>query len=229
VVWRDPEAVGLDRQPPFQAQQQLPARAQLLGTRHPEQRHALVLVGGVQHEPGRELAEHGARLGQLRAGPHTGGEHAHAAQGAVGQDGAQQAERLGDVTSQFPIQAGAGIIQVHGTAQDALGQPLPVAQVENRLVANKLAFDKNGRRTLRAGGAGKDGTLTYDAPGSINWTATYTGLDAHDMSLALDPNADQSRALWLGRNPAALTELTIYEFNLVTPGPQAPCTAPLAP
>jgi hypothetical protein len=144
-----------------------------------------------------------------------------------------------NVTTQFPVQVGAGVpdangvlrytIQVHGTAVDQFGAPLPVAQVESRLVANKQQFDLNGRRTIRAGGAGKDGTLTYDAPGSINWTATYTGLDQHDLNMALDPNQDQARVLWLGRNPAAGTELTIYEFNGVTPGPQAPCTAPLGP
>lgn len=45
-------------------------------------------------------------------------------------------------------------------------------------------FEFNGQRTLRAAAAG-DGTLEYDAPGSINWTSTYTGLNSTDMVRAV--------------------------------------------
>jgi hypothetical protein len=144
------------------------------------------------------------------------------------------------VTSDFPVRVNNNTIQVHGTAEALdlvtgapLGRPLTVAETESRLVANKLAFDLNGRRTLRAGGAGKDGTLVFDPidpatnPKGIKFTATYTNLDSHDMQQALDPNQTQARAMWLGRDPVALTENSIFELNQVTPGPQPTCTAPL--
>src|SRR5919199_1426109 len=105
----------------------------------------------------------------------------------------------------------------------ASGGPIDTAQLEQRLVANRDIFLFNGRRTLRAtAAAGSDGTLAYDAPGSTNWTATYTGLQAADVTRALNA---ESRVLW---TPAALTEGTIYENGAgVVPGPAAPCTAPL--
>lgn len=134
-----------------------------------------------------------------------------------------------------------GVIEVHGTAfvRDAAGTvvPLTPAAFENRLIANRDLFDLNGRRVLRAGGAGSDGTLVFDAPGSINWTATYTGIDADDMARALGGTSastgtvfvgSESRAVWLGRSPLALTELTIYENGVgVVGGPAAGvCTTP---
>jgi Abnormal spindle-like microcephaly-assoc'd, ASPM-SPD-2-Hydin len=133
--------------------------------------------------------------------------------------------------------AADGIIEVHGVAIDGNGDPLPADQIEQRLVANKDAFDFNGRRTLRAGGAGKDGTMSYDAddPTGTHWTARYTGLDANDIARAIGrapfPGAE-SRILWLGSQPLAALELTIYENDgatAVVNGPAAPCTAPQEP
>jgi hypothetical protein len=125
----------------------------------------------------------------------------------------------------------AGTIQTHGTAQDAAGNPLPLASIESRLVSSSAdPFAVNGRRVLRAGGAGTDGTLTYDPvsptnPKGTNWTATFTGLTAADIDLA---KASESRAVWLGRDPVALVELTIFENgDGVVGGPAGPaCTAP---
>src|SRR5919199_2273775 len=135
-----------------------------------------------------------------------------------------------NVTAEQAVDVGNQTVVVHGTAQDAAGNPLPVDQIEQRIVANKQAFAFNGRRTLRATSAGDDGTLSYDAPGSIHWTAVYNlntrgNLDpAGDVAMA---TTNQSRALWLG-NPAGLAEGTIYENGEVG-GPAAPdCTAPLA-
>jgi hypothetical protein len=123
------------------------------------------------------------------------------------------------VTAALPVQIDATTVQVHGTAQDAAGAQLPLNQIEQRLL-NPDRFD-NGRRTLRAPG---DGTLAYDAAGSINWTATYTNLSAADMAKALDA---ESRILWLGRDPLAGVESTIFEIGAdIFGGPQAPCTAP---
>src|SRR3712207_3024267 len=96
----------------------------------------------------------------------------------------------------------AGTIVVKGTAQDAQGNPLPLEQIEQRLVSPGNLFEVNGRRTLRAP---EDGTIAYDAPGSINWTATYTGLNAADIERAVNA---QSRILWIG---PGLNDITIYE------------------
>jgi len=130
-----------------------------------------------------------------------------------------------NVVANLATNPAPGTIVVTGTAQTAAGDPLPLDQVEQRLVANKDLFDFNGKRTLRAGIAA-DGTFAYDAPGSVHWTATYTGLDAADVTRAL---SSESRALWLGANPATGQELTIEENGAaIAPGPAAPCTAPLA-
>ena len=122
-----------------------------------------------------------------------------------------------EVTKQA-FQSGPGQVQIKGFAADAQGNPLPIDQIQQRMVANKQAFDLNGRRTLRAGGAGNDGTLSYDPvgpgnPKGINWTATYGStvpgvppLDAHDVAMAVGA---ESRGIWLGTNPAAFSPLLL--------------------
>ncbi|HTN24867.1 MAG TPA: chitobiase/beta-hexosaminidase C-terminal domain-containing protein [Solirubrobacteraceae bacterium] len=129
-----------------------------------------------------------------------------------------------NVTVDRPTSPASGTIVVTGTAQTAAGDPIPVDQIEQRLVAPGASFDLNGRRTLRANSVGADGNLAYDAAGSIHFTATYTGLTAADVTLALGA---ESRSMWLGSNPGTGQESTIFE-NPGTPGPSAPCTAPLA-
>jgi hypothetical protein len=137
-----------------------------------------------------------------------------------------------------------GVVEVHGTAMDANGDPLPAAQVESRLIANRDSFDLNGRRTIRAGGAGKDGTFVYDTANNatgVKWTATYSGLTADDVARAVGgrstssgtvfPGAE-SRALWLGLTPADAREITIYENDgatAVVNGPSPPCVAAQEP
>jgi hypothetical protein len=126
-----------------------------------------------------------------------------------------------NVTAKRPVQTAPDTIQVHGTFDPALD----TASLEQRMVADpKNLFEKNGRRTLRATvAAGSDGTMTIDSPG--NWTATYSGLSATDVQRALD---SESRILWLGANPAAGVDNTIYENGAAAvAGPSAPCTAPL--
>jgi hypothetical protein len=126
----------------------------------------------------------------------------------------------------------AGNVVVHGTAQDAAGDPLPLDEIEQRLIANKDLFNANGRRTLRASSPAQDGTLSYDPvdpitnPAGTNWTATYTGLDQADTARAVGA---ETRILWLG--PAALgNEGTIYETSndgSIVGGPSIPdCNAP---
>src|SRR4051812_38594183 len=137
-----------------------------------------------------------------------------------------------EVTQQA-FQSGPGQVQIKGFAADAAGNPLPIAQVEQRMVANKQAFDLNGRRTLRAGGAGNDGILNYDPigpsnPKGINWTATYGStlpgvppLDAHDVTMAVGA---ESRGIWLGTNPAAFSPLSgfLVESTLAEVGGDKP-------
>jgi len=128
-----------------------------------------------------------------------------------------------NVTADAPTSPSPDTITVTGTAQDAAGNPLPLAQIEQRLVSAGNLFDANGRRTLRAS-AGADGTLAYDVAGSTHFTATYTGLSPADVLRALSA---ESRSLWLGSIPGSGAELTIYE-NPVTGGPAPPCNAPPA-
>jgi hypothetical protein len=95
-------------------------------------------------------------------------------------------------------------------------------QVESRLVANRDLFEFNGRRVLRAGGAGTDGTFSYDAA-TGNWTSTFSNLSANDVARAVGGaviNGDgtvppfpgaESRGLHIGLPIGAPPELTIYE------------------
>src|SRR5262249_19256753 len=70
-----------------------------------------------------------------------------------------------------------------------------------------------------------------------NWTATYTNLSADDVARAVGGTSPtgttfvgaESRAVWLGRDPVALTELTIFGNGTgVVGGPAAPCKSPPA-
>src|SRR5262249_29891624 len=101
-----------------------------------------------------------------------------------------------------------GNVVVKGTAQDATGNPLPLGEPEQPMVSSsKTPFAVNGRRDLRAP---NDGTLSYDAPGSIHWTATYTGLSSADVATAV---AAESRMMWLGPTPLLVNQTTNYEFG----------------
>jgi hypothetical protein len=144
--------------------------------------------------------------------------------------GIADATTVMNITAKRPVQTAPDTVVVHGTAQDSFtaipGNPLPIAEIEHRIVAPGSLFELNGRRTLRATNvAGSEGTLDYDAPGSINWTATYSGLSPADVTLALGA---ESRGMWLGRAVAPALETTVYEIGALTVGgPAAPCTAPL--
>ncbi|HZQ26906.1 MAG TPA: choice-of-anchor D domain-containing protein [Acidimicrobiales bacterium] len=122
----------------------------------------------------------------------------------------------------------AGVVQVHGTAADALGNQLPVNQLDVRIVNGSL-FAVNGRRDIRAGvgaGVGAVGTLTYDTATGTAFTASFAGLSATDVSLAM---SGLVRADWLGPNPLIPTESTTFDVAFV-PAPLAACAAvaPLA-
>ncbi|NOT03029.1 MAG: choice-of-anchor D domain-containing protein [Anaerolineales bacterium] len=134
---------------------------------------------------------------------------------------------VANVTANKAVVTAPGTVQIYGTAQDADGNPLPIDQLEQRLVgASRDPFNLNSRRALRAPG---DGTISYDTidnPTGTKWTAIYTGLDAHDVQLALDV---ESRVLWLGRDPLAGVEITLFEVGLLDPPGPSPafCTSPL--
>jgi hypothetical protein len=116
---------------------------------------------------------------------------------------------------------GSGTVIMHGTARDANGNQLPIGQIEARLVSPGNLFAKNGKRTLRAPG---EGTISYDAPGSVNWTATFSGLTSADVTRAI---LAENRIMSLGVNPLLANEVTIYEYAAAG-GPQAPCASPAA-
>lgn len=144
---------------------------------------------------------------------------------------------VSNVVAERGIATAPGTVVVHGSAMSAAGQPIPIEQVQHRFLSAGALFELNGRRDLRAGFT-LDGSIAYDAPGSTRWTATYTGLSAADM-LSLCGGVDaagtvftaaESRAVWLGRQPLALVELTIQETGLgVIGGPSTPCASPAEP
>jgi hypothetical protein len=122
-------------------------------------------------------------------------------------------------------------VTVHGTAVAADGvTPLPLDQIEQRIVASRQAFS-NGKRTLRASASGTDGDIVADpaigAPVG-GWVATYTGLSPADMDILHGKTGPiSSRGLWLGQPLGNSAEITIFEQDGV-PGPASPCAAPAA-
>jgi hypothetical protein len=61
---------------------------------------------------------------------------------------------VANVTAGRPIAVNANTVVIHGTAVGANGLPLPVDQIEQRLISSSASpFDLNGRRTLRAASA----------------------------------------------------------------------------
>ena len=114
---------------------------------------------------------------------------------------------VADVTASRPVKTAPDTVQIHGRADDGTGAPFALGLVEHRLVVPRDAFLLNGRRTIRAAGAGGgDGTFTYDAisdtnPNGTAYTATYSGLDPADVTRAL--GAD-SRGMWIGVNESTI-------------------------
>jgi hypothetical protein len=115
-----------------------------------------------------------------------------------------------------------GTAATGGTEAAPAGSRIPLAQLEQRLISSSSnPFEKNGRRDLRAPG---DGVLRYVGTDGFTWRATYAGLSEADLQRAV---ASETRILWLGADPLAGTEGTIFEIgDGVLNGPAAPCTAP---
>lgn len=135
-----------------------------------------------------------------------------------------------DVTVTEPAtKVDAATVTIKGTAVAPGGGPIPIDQLEARVIAGGQEFVVNGRRALRADSTGEaDGLLQYDGPGLTTWTATFGGLDGVGLGGVSDADravANESRGMWLGADPAAGVEATIFEHGLPG-GPEAPCTAP---
>src|SRR4051794_552111 len=115
-----------------------------------------------------------------------------------------------DAKGTSAAQVGSQLV-VKGTARTAAGGPLPLGTMEQRIVQPSLLPFVN-KRDIRApgGGNGFSSTLSYDAPGSTNWTATYTGLSQAAIDEAL---AGDVRILsWMGTNAAGdRLGITIFE------------------
>ncbi len=122
--------------------------------------------------------------------------------------------------------AGAGnTVVIKGTAAQADGTQIPVAQLDSRIVASTASPFSDGTRSIRT-------QPVYDTATGNSWTATFSQtkngapLTAADVSLAV---ASESRGMWLGRlvGLAVPPETTIYEAGAVG-GPAAGCNAPSA-
>ncbi len=125
-----------------------------------------------------------------------------------------------------PIQTAADTVVIKGTAADAAGKPLPIGELEARIISNGVEFRLSGKKQLLAPG---DGSIAYDTAGSTSWSATFKGLVAADVTRAL---GGELVINWLGRAPLANNELTIAENGPgIDGGPAAgtTCTAPLDP
>ena len=130
----------------------------------------------------------------------------------------RDATTTADVTiTQKATEIAPGVVEVRGRALRA-GNAIPADELEMRLIAGSAdRFDFNDRRDLRAP---RDGTFTINASG--DWVAIISGLGQADVDRAL---AAENRAVWLGANPAAGTEATIFEVgDGVIPGPSPECT-----
>src|SRR4051794_7609877 len=121
-------------------------------------------------------------------------------------------------SADMPVQTAPDTVVVHGTASDPQGNQLPASGVEARITSKTLFA--NGKRVLRAG-TGQPFALSYDGATGPAWTATFSGLSAGDVAVAMNPL--ESRGVFTN---AAANESTISQ-NPAAPGPGAPCTAPL--
>jgi hypothetical protein len=100
------------------------------------------------------------------------------------------------------------VIRMSGTAIKPDGTTYAPELLEARLV-NPERFT-NGRRTVRADTSlGNDGTLAYDTE-TGRWTAEWHLVES-DAAKAVDA---EPRIMWLGTDPAAESELTIFEFGV---------------
>lgn len=124
------------------------------------------------------------------------------------------------------VQTAPDTVVVRGTAQDAAGNRLPIDELVHSFISSTAnPFDASGARRIQADAAGRAvGVIAYET--GTTWAATYAGLTPHDVTIAL--NTATSQVSWIGAGAvAAPSESTTFEWAQA-PGPQTPCTAPLA-
>jgi hypothetical protein len=103
---------------------------------------------------------------------------------------------------------GRYVIRMSGSAIKPDGSTYDPGLLEARLV-NPARF-ANGARTVRADTSGtSEGTLDYDTT-TGRWTAEWHLIEA-DAAKAVDA---EPRIMWLGNDPLAETELTIFEYGV---------------
>ncbi|MFM7687694.1 MAG: choice-of-anchor D domain-containing protein [Actinomycetota bacterium] len=138
---------------------------------------------------------------------------------------AQQTTVANIAITSAAVETTPGTVVVRGTAQDAAGNPLPIGDIAHAFITSTAnPFDASGARRIQADSTARfEGVVAYET--GINWVATYTGLTAADVARAV--NNATSQASWLGATPGAPTDSTTFEYGQA-PGPQSPCTAPLA-
>ena len=121
--------------------------------------------------------------------------------------------------TQAPTQVNGDII-VKGFAQSAPGVPVPLVDLEQRLIHapggdlfDNAGFPQPSRRLSAPDGPNR--TLVFDSAGSIFWTATYKSLTNADR---VEAQAAEARILHFGdpdpNDPAIARDLTIFEFGV---------------
>ncbi|HEY3188911.1 MAG TPA: hypothetical protein VGJ70_15620, partial [Solirubrobacteraceae bacterium] len=132
------------------------------------------------------------------------------------------ATRTAGVSAEQATVVGSQLV-VHGRAVSATGGPIPLGNLEQRIIEPALV-GLVGRRDVRApgGGNGFSSTLSYDPVGPANpdgtrWTARYTGMSGAAMDTAA---GGETRILtWMTANAAGdRFGITIFEAG-VTGGP----------
>jgi hypothetical protein len=103
-------------------------------------------------------------------------------------------------------------LTVHGNANTGFfGDRLPLGQLEVQLISKSGFFEANGQTVIKAAIRGATGALSYDdvpvLPGDL--TASFRGLSGPDMTRGLSADV---RIVWLGPNPPAGNEATIFEL-----------------
>jgi hypothetical protein len=112
-------------------------------------------------------------------------------------------------------------VQVTGRSYLPNGQPMPLTQLEQRIINPDFVDTRIGRRDIRADSAGgrvgniataTGRVVSTGSGGGSEWRATYTGLNATEQRLAV---AGQNRAMsWLSTNGNGdRLGMTISEFG----------------
>src|SRR3954468_8310837 len=134
--------------------------------------------------------------------------------------GSVDTKTVDDITVSRAVKTGPSTVVVHGHGAAPDGSPLPVASIEFRVTGSTASPFSSGKRDLRAGGTNPF-PLTRDANDPTAWTATFSGLTAGDVSMALD--AVDVRGIFTDTLDPSQT----IAQNPTGRGPALPCTTPM--